>query len=281
MNEVKYNHVQLSKFLMKPFAHKTKDGKQVYYFDLKKRKILEEKINKLGTEPDYYYPETEFYLHKEVESKAGDVYMLLKSISKTMSPFQLTEEDTKNIQRLFAYSLLRGEGLKKETINKSIYLQLFSEKDQTALIIGTPQHVLKYFSNYFADILINKSFVDFVLPHSCMYPLSSVSKKSNIKIRYWCMPISPKCCVLLIPKEHLKIFMNGNIIRGLYIESDDELREYNDFAFEWENINGKKFIVGDKVELNRLLRNNKCFYKILKALSKKFMLLLNKMRKII
>lgn len=128
MNEVKHNHVQLSKFLMKPFAHQTNNGKQVYYLDLKTRVISEEKINKLGTEPDYYYPGLEYYLHTEVESKAGDVYTILKGVSKTMSPFQLTGEDTENIQRLFAYAYLRGERLKEATIKKALIFNYFLKK---------------------------------------------------------------------------------------------------------------------------------------------------------
>ena len=252
MSEVKNNHVQISKFLMKPFAHPTKDGEKVYYLDLTTKEIHEEKIKKLGTEAEYYYPKTEEYLNKEVESKVGDAFKVLKNVSKTMIPFQLTETDTRNIQRLFAYAFLRGDELKKATIRSSTYLQFFSQKDQTELIINTPQHVIEYFSNFFFDILINKSVVNFVLPHSCMYGLVSVDKQNHKDIHYWCMPISPKCCALLIPKEHQNIFMNGNIIRGLYIDNDDEIRQHNDIALESENTFSKKFIVGDKSELKRL-----------------------------
>jgi hypothetical protein len=85
-----------------------------------------------------------------------------------------------------------------------------------------------------------------------MYALVSVDKKNQKDIHYWCMPISPKCCALLISKEHRNLFMNGDIIRGLYIDTDEEIRQHNDIALESEKISSKKFIVGDITELERL-----------------------------
>lgn len=252
MSEVKNNHVQLSKFLMKPFAHKTQDGKKVYYLDIQTGRILEEKINKLGTKPEYYYPETEDFLNKEVENKVGDVYRKLKDVAKDDSNFQLTGLDFQNIKRLFSYALIRGEKYQQEMKKSSTYPQFLHDKLQTELIIRTPQHVEEFFNGNFVNILVNKSGVDFVLPHSCMYLMSSITKQPHEELKIWCMPISPKCSVLLIPNTHRDMFMSNGIIHKILITNYDEIRHHNDMALESEILLSNMFIVGDIPELERL-----------------------------
>lgn len=252
MSDVKYNHVQVSKFLMKPFSHKTQDGKQVYYLDLKTGIILEEKINKLGTMPDYYYPETEEFLANEVESKVGDVLALIKKAAKNIQSIEITEEDDNNIKKLFAYTFLRSDGLKNETVNGSSYLKYLPEKEQIELILKHPNFAIRLFSDFFSNILINESTVNFVLPHNCVYSISSINKTNNEDFNFLCMPISLDCCVILIPNKHRDKYIKGNSFYGLSLVSDDIVKDFNNRALASERTNSKRFIIGDRVELQRL-----------------------------
>jgi len=252
MSEVINSHVQLSKFLMKPFSHKTQDGRKVFYLDFKDCSIHEEKIKILGTKPKYYYPSTEDFLAKEVESKVGEIFTLFKETAKNKNSFQITLENDDRIKTVFSYAFLRSDGVKKETINKGVYLQFLPEKDQTELIINHPTPALKIFKDTFSNILINDSSVDFVLPHNCFYSVSSINKTNQDKFQFWCMPISPRCCALLIPNIHKNKFINNDSFIGLSISDDNRIRDFNNCALSSENTYSKNFVIGDINELNRL-----------------------------
>lgn len=253
MNTVKHNHVQISKFLMKPFSHRTQDGDKVFYLDYKSGDIREEKISTLGTSPEYYYPAMEEFLAEEIESKVGEIFSLFRKIAKKESTLTISKADNENIKNFFAFCLLRSEGIKLKTKEKSLFLQFLPEKDQVALILSQHKISTKYFAeNFFSSILLNKSSVDFVIPHNCIYSISSIGKLQNEKFDFLCLPISPRCCALLIPNSYMHKYVSDTEINGLYISDDEMIRGFNNRAFASENTFSKKFIIGSTSELERL-----------------------------
>ena len=248
MSDVVNCHVQISKFLMKPFSHRTDDGRKAYYLDFNDGKIHEEKISILGTEENYYYTETEEYLAKEIESKAGEVFSKLRKIANNREPFELNGEEAEIIKNMFVYAFLRSDGVKRETVSRSVFLKVFSEKDQTELIINHPNHVKKLFSDYFPNIIINESDINFVIPHCCLYSI-----ESNNTFHGWCLPIAPNCCATLFPNSDKEKYMQNGKLNGSVINNAEVAKSFNNRTLSAENTYSKKFIIGDDTnELDRL-----------------------------
>jgi hypothetical protein len=252
MSTVIHSHVQISKLLMKPFSHKTTEGRQVYYLNFSDCAVHEGKINILGTKQEYYYPSTEDFLAKEVESNVGGIFKLLKEISKEKKTFTMSVEEAKSIRTLFSYSLLRSDLLKSETIKRGVFLQFLPEKDQTQLILSFARPALDLFQDTFPNIIINESPTNFVIPHNCIYSVDTVINNIIDEFQFMCMPISPRCCVILIPNRHRERYLSNGIISSLLVSDEKVVQSFNDRALSSENTSGRNFIIGDKAELERL-----------------------------
>ena len=59
MRKMINSHVQISKLLLKPFAHKTEEGLKVWCLNLESNVITEEKISELDTVFGYYDEDVE------------------------------------------------------------------------------------------------------------------------------------------------------------------------------------------------------------------------------
>ena len=252
MSSVIHNHVQLSKFLMKPFSHKTTDGRQVFYLDFSDCDIHEGKISILGTKQEYYYPSTEEFLAKEIESNVGDVFKMFRDISREKRSFGISSYEAQGIRNLFSYSLLRSDLLKSETVKRGVHLQFLPEKDQTQLILSYSRPALDFFKDTFPNIIINESPITFVIPHNCIYSVETAIGNGIVEFEFWCMPISPRCCVILVPNSHRERYLSGGTIASFVVSDEKVVQSFNDRALTSENTSGRSFIIGDKEELVRL-----------------------------
>ena len=115
---VTYNsHVQITKALLRAYSESTDDGDKAWYLDYSDWHIKQEKINVLGTKPEYYSQAMEDFLRTEIEGRVGNVFKKIRDFCKqsAIDCIHLSDSDIKNILHFFTYSMLRSRALLKSS----------------------------------------------------------------------------------------------------------------------------------------------------------------------
>lgn len=237
--EVKKPHIQLPKQILKSFSHKTRDGRKVYYLDLNKNVISEEKINVLGTAEVGFYSEAIESLLSEKENffglRANELKDFWKAKTKTLT---LSVDMQKDIFRFFDMLYVRSKD----------FTRLYNQNSQVSMFLGNIARadvVAAYYSGrapgVFEDVissthrislLINKTNSNFVVPMNGYYFCSNDAV----------LPISPKITIILIQKddERLKDADYG------IITSEKTINTLNKCAYKTEKEMNDDFIVAQR-----------------------------------
>jgi hypothetical protein len=254
MKEI-YSHIQITKSLLGGFSHNSNEGRKVFYFDIQDKKIKEEKISKLGTEKGYYSGELEEYLNKNIESKIGDVAKRFKEFGKQKDgDLIITSEDNVNIKRFFLYSLIRSSLIVRHANKASIIAPLlggYKANDVIPFIINNK--IDDPFENYFTNILLNESSVEFVIPRNCIYSLITHENPTR-----YILPINPKVAFILMHEKEIADFNCGDKSYYLKIDSDDLVKDFNKRALFDEIQFNNQFVVAKR---KRELEDLQIYYK--------------------
>lgn len=244
------SHIQITKSLLRNFSHRTNEGEKVYYLDLLDNQIKEEKVKKLGTELGYYSEEVEKYLNEKVENKIGDVAKRFRDFSKQkINELIVTEEDQESIKQFFKYSMIRSGAVIKAA-NKASYISSFFGGYTTNDIISFVDDSLLVspFMEYYADILINESDIEFVIPRNCFY--SAMIKDKPTK---YILPINPRVAFILIHNSEFDRYIVDGKYHYHQINDDDVAISCNRRAlFDEKQYNNKFIVANRKKELEDL-----------------------------
>lgn len=244
------SHIQITQAILKGFAHRSEDGYKVFYLDLSDNNIKEEKINKLGTELNYYDADVEKFLNDEVENKIGELIKQMKDFEKgKYVKFIFTPEIHVIIRRFFKYSFIRSTKIVK----------IANKKSELASVLGlcTTNNIIKFvddsildpfYNSYDSDIIINSSKVEFVAPRNCFYSIHTEGKFAK-----YVLPISPKIGFILIRKSELNcVYINGQH-HYMNITDDEIARGFNKNALLSElEFNNDFIVANNKTELIEL-----------------------------
>lgn len=248
MDNLINSHIQISKLLLKPFAHKTEEGLKVWYLNLENNTIAEEKINTLDTELGYYDEDVE-NLFAEAETAFGDIAKKFKEFeSKKINP-TISPKEFDVISRFIQYALLRNTQIAQALKEGSFFLDDNSTHSDVIRYceVGEPALILK---GYKANVLVNKTDRTFVIPKNVLY-----EEKTNGQEIY-IMPIAPKVAIVMMPID----MFNGHIKNGIleHAETIDGnlIERLNSTAYRTEKETSNKFVVGLKEELEMLQKLN-------------------------
>jgi hypothetical protein len=246
---VTYNsHVQITKALLRAFSEKTDDGYKAWYLDYSDWQIKQEKIKVLGTQREYYSQEMEDFLKTEIEGKVGDVFKKIRDFCKQniIDHISFDGVEIQNILHFFAYSMLRGKDVLKKTNDSSIFSQFIEGGFTAEHILRIPVPAINYFQEYCPTILKNQTETPFLIPFSCIYTAHQHCFPSKRPL--WLLPISPKCSLMLYHLDDRKDHEGKCYI----IDRSDVIDSLNAKAFHDEIVSGSNFLVGSKLELERL-----------------------------
>lgn len=238
------SHVQMSKLLLKPFAHNSQEGLKVWCLDLEKNEITEEKINKLDTIYGYYDEDVEELLEK-AETAFGNIAKKIKEFESKKISITISPKEANGISQFIQYILLRNEKISKLFKENSLFLDDNSTHSDVIRYceIGEPAKILK---GYKPNILINKTNKTFVIPRNVLY----IEKMKSREI--YIMPIAPKVAIIMMPTDVFNSYITDGILEYAETVEESLIEKLNNTAYCTEKENGNKFIVGAKEELEKL-----------------------------
>lgn len=242
--EVK-SHVQMPKGLMKAFSHRTKNGRCVYYLDLKDMEIKEAKINELGTVKGLYDPKSEDMLDHLYESPFFQVTQDIKKFNSGKSEvLSLTQENEKALKDFLTISLMRSDATRELAASKSVLASIFPESLYRYIVPAMHMALpnIPLLDGLHINVLINSSSLRLVAPRNCVVFLFLNPLGSYI------LPISPSCAILYQTEElYLSTFNeNGEICYAFVKEGEEEtIRHINFVAGKSERAINNDFLIGE------------------------------------
>ena len=253
--EVK-SHVQMPKGLMKAFSHPTKDGKCVYYLDLKDMEIKEAKINELGTIRGLYDPKSEEMLDHLYESPFFQVTQDIKKFYRGKSEvFSLTQENVKALKDFLTISLMRSDATRELAASKSILASIFPESLYKyfvpAMQMALPN--IPLLDGLHINFLLNGSKLPLVAPRNCVVFSFIKSLGSYI------LPINPYCAILFQAEElYLSTFNKDGEVCYAFVKEGEEktIRLINFAAGKSERATNNEFLIGKNREELEILKRD-------------------------
>lgn len=260
MNDVK-SHIQVPRTVLKHFQYKV-NGK-VYYLDLINNKIHSKGIGNLGTVSGYFSNEMEEYLSGEIEKPLGDlINRILITIPKRGKSIYINLPDSdRTVKKYISALLYRSKLADDELVKTSLVAHLFPDQyrhdSSVKISTGLNDGILPEFNNYTFGILINHSSVHFVIPRNGVYTFPSKNYDC------YAAPISPKCSLLLVPKEYPMKAPDGSSTRIGTITSNEDINGMNIEALKMEIVFKGSFVAADRREelqqLQKYREDNKVF----------------------
>ncbi len=241
------SHVQIPKSILKNFAYKSKkDGLVVDYLDLVDNTIKTEKIRILDTKKDYYSEEFDKTMGKIFETPFGDISKKIRDFAmKKNSNISFSEKETKAVLYFCNNIFLRGEYALNKA-NEFSYTSIIQPISQEELIGSTRANL---FRGNWLNIIVNKTKTGFIIPRNCIY----VKKSETPNKLYYIFPLSPWVAMILMPEEEaISMETEKGSREYFYIDDESLVKILNNIALKIETGTNNKFIVGDKVELQRL-----------------------------
>ena len=242
------SHVQISKCLLKPFSHKTKEGPKVWCLDLKSNLIKEEKINKLDTIYAYYDEDVEELLER-AETAFGDIARKIKEFESKKINITLSKNEIDIIFKFIDYVLLRNEKVAKILKNGSYFLEKNSTHSEVIRYCEIGE-TIKILRGYQPNILVNKSDTEFIIARNVLY----IEKMKGKEI--YLMPIAPKVAIILLPTELNNTYIKDGILEHAETTEVNLIQRLNNTAYYTEKEVSGKFIVGMREELERIKQLN-------------------------
>ncbi len=114
---------------------------------------------------------------------------------------------------------------------------------------GTNDFSKNFYENI--TLVVASGETKFVLPKCGLYAVLSINFEKPVYI----MPVSPEVAVIFLGKTDIQKYMDNNILGYLKAESD-QVKLLNDLALSTELNMDNDFIIGEKDELERLLKLN-------------------------
>jgi len=253
--EVK-SHVQMPKGLMKAFSHSTKDGKCVYYLDLKDMEIKEAKINELGTIKGLYDPKSEEILDHFYESPFFQATLNLKKFSSgQLEALVFTRDDEEAFDK-FIKSLIVRSDLMRESTRSAPFSSMLRPNVFNALLIATLPATLpriEFFNGFRFNCLINNSDLSLVAPRNCIILYI-------VENTYECLlPLSPRVAIVYQREERYRAAFNGNGDPCYYFVDkgeEDIIQSINIAACENESFFNNEFLIGAGREELEILKSD-------------------------
>lgn len=240
------SHVQLPQLLLKNY----RTDNDLYYLDIKLKKILKKSVKKYNAKFGYYSISFENYLNKNYEK-------LIDNIIKTIKPFINQEVSTVTIDnltlkinKLFLMAIARNPKYVKEVNDVSTSAQLFENGYSTEDILVLGESIQNNFIRGYKPILIvNYTKRNLVTLKSL---ISNISIDGGNKCMV--MLLHPKFAIALIPIKYYEeiIKKEGN---QTYFRLDEEkdLIEMNKQIYYNGKLNNED-IIGIKIDLEELIK---------------------------
>jgi len=253
--EVK-SHVQMPKGLMKAFSHSTKDGKCVYFLDLKDMEIKEEKINVLGTIKGLYDSTSEAILDQLYESPFFQAAQNIRKFSRGKLPtYTFTPQDEAAFEKFIKMSMMRStmsrDSAESSSFTASVFPDAFNALIVPVMHVTLPKFEL--FNGYRFNCLVNRSNLRFVAPRNCLIFCS------NNETGFVIFPISPDVAIMYMPEELFKLSLDedGNLWYAAVEQGEEEtIRNINRKAATTEIHFNNDFLIGAEREELQILKND-------------------------
>ncbi|MCK4812556.1 MAG: DUF4238 domain-containing protein [Candidatus Marinimicrobia bacterium] len=245
------SHVQIPKSILRNFAYKSKkDGYVVDYLDLHNNSIKTERIKKLDTIENYYSKDCEDFLSTTIEGPFGEISKKIREFGKgKIDPLTLSEREKHAILDFFNFTLKRSK-IALEEANKASLTSAISPITQEEILMLSRA---RFFKEYFVNIIVNRTEIDFVIPRNCFYDKKAKSPEK----RHYILPFAHKVAIILLPNEESKDYDSENKHRDyFYIDNENIMKKLNEFALHTEVGTNNEFVVGNINELNRLKEIN-------------------------
>lgn len=248
-NDIK-SHIQIPKFILKSFSHKTENGNCVYYLDLKDKKIKEEKINTLGTEFGFYDEQVESELSEKYEQPFAKIAKIARGFSERKLTTIVLNDYEKTIKDFFTVCMFRSKDSFEMFKNISLTAQLFPKGIENLYMKVSLSKIdsFQFFDDFKVNILINSTKMSFVTIRQCYYPINIDDSTC------YALPINSKAALLLQPEETFQKHMTNNELYYARVSTDEDVTNINYRAFLWEKQFNNDFVVAkEKAELTKLL----------------------------
>lgn len=197
------SHISVPKSFLRRWAVKSKEGRIVKIYDIKKDQLYTSKINQLFTEEGYYTNEQEKYLSDNVESLLGDISKRIVESQSKKIVFKLEETEIAAVRKAIHILMLRNpkiyEKSKKEFRRNNDLNINISHGDLLMEIVKSKVLENNNLEGFSFNILFNNTVDDLVLPATFMqgiYP-------TNDGMIYM-FPINPKIALLYGNTERSK-----------------------------------------------------------------------------
>ena len=241
---------------MQAFSHSTKNGKCVYYLDLKDMEIKEEKINALGTIKGLYDPTSEAILDRFYENPFFAAIQNVKKFTEgKLENLSFNQQEKEALINFLKISIMRSNATRQKAEETSYVASIFPNAYKAVLIptMHLVMNEVPFLEGYHINILINKSRLRLVAPRNCVV----FTFKDNIL--YYVLPLSPKVAILYQSDELYQLSFDdkGNLCYALTEEGDEEIiQSINSAAGMNEKYFNNEFLIGAGREELEILKSD-------------------------
>ena len=240
------SHVQISKFLLKPYRYKTESGYMVDYWDLQDNLIKQAKYKKLNAEPMYFNPVIEMFLDKEIESRFAEVVDKIRKCVKADSKvFNFQKSEIEIIRNFFKFTYLRNKELFSAVKENSVLLSAVQGFSHSYMLGTASSSIDHFFKGKRLYILCNNSKQSFVSPHNVLYYVFYRNINSFLTV----LTISPKLAICLSMEETNE---KGVVVP---IANEEIIKAFNRAAYLTEKNHTEPYLVGNGFELEELRKD--------------------------
>ena len=241
------SHIQLSKVLLRPYQEKNTNDDTYYVnlLNLQDYTYQRKKLNEIDCDKgEYFNQAVEDFLAKEIESKINtEIDKAREAIDSSQNHSnRFTMTDIKFFRSLFKYYYIRNVDFYNIFLEKSITSRILPNITHSNLF-GFDKSIDKFFADKKIGFIINKTSIGFVCPHNVIYYVFSEIQNTFF--------------LVITLKKELAIFIDisqsSNNIDVIEIYESENVYMLNLAAYYTEKNHTNPYIVGRKVELERLL----------------------------
>lgn len=268
------SHTYISKSILNRFCTSNDKGvKVVNYIDFNELKVKEQSPKKFMVEEGYFSSSNEKRMANDVENKIGNIIKKINTNILNNTNFELTDKEQRIIKKYAAYQLIKDDELlnfikdlfdlnnnfpysnkhyillleKRKIFNLGTYKDLKNifievEKEQKTFLGSVEELAI--------IVHINKTPTPFLITNS----IFDTKKGPLILLKY---TLTPQIAISLFKKKFLSEKLKTNESYFVdYITDEHIIKKYNENIFFTAKQNFPNILVGEKKELNRLLKNN-------------------------
>lgn len=240
------SHVQIPKVILKSFT----TNNQLYYIDLKDKKIKRSGAGTFNTKFGHFSKMYEDFLSLKYENVLGMLKELVENFYDGRINVIDLKKYIKTMKELFIIADFRNPD----------FIDRMNKKSYTSLIVGgyTTEHVtsiamqenlINFYDNMGIFLVINKTNANFLTCKSMYY---DISIDNGNKCLF--MPLHPKYGIMLVPNEYYKEkTINGN--KYMSIEKETFVEQSNNILIQLMLKNTNECIIGKKEDLEKIIND--------------------------